>query len=405
MTASVYLNKHSDKRLKSGHLWIYSNEIDTKRNPLATFTPGQIVKIYNSFGQGFGVGYINPHSLIAIRILSFNVDEVIDEAFFYNRISLALKLRERFFDKPFYRLVFSEGDFLPGLIVDRYGDDFVLQLNTAGMEQQKSIIIEIIKSLQAQSIVIRNTSSIRSQEQLSPYTECVWGSAVESALIEENGVKFKIPLMTGQKTGWFYDHRLNRLRLKNYVKDKRILDVFSYIGGWGIQAAVFGAAEVICVDSSASALKFVDENAALNQVSSKVKTQLGDAFEVLEQFIRENKKFDTIILDPPAFIKRKKDIPQGIAAYRRLNQLAMNLLNDNGILISASCSMHLSSENLLEILQKSAVKNNKFCQVIAQGHQGPDHPLHPALPEMDYLKVFFANLMASNQLVTVHGDS
>jgi 23S rRNA (cytosine1962-C5)-methyltransferase len=199
--------------------------------------------------------------------------------------------------------------------------------------------------------------------------------------------------MTGQKTGWFYDHRMNRARLKNYVKGKKVLDLYSYIGGWGIQAAVFGAESVTCVDSSSLALSYVTKNAILNNVEDKVSSIEGDVIEVCRKLLEDGEKFDVVIVDPPAFIPRRKDQKVGERAYQKLNQLAMRLLTRDGLLVSGSCSMHLSREALVTALRLSGQTLEKRLQIIEQGAQGPDHPIVPAIPETEYLKAMFVRVL------------
>ena len=219
------------------------------------------------------------------------------------------------------------------------------------------------------------------------------GEVPDVVEIEENGTRFEVPLLSGQKTGWFYDHRVNRARAQDFAKGARVLDVFSYIGGWGVAAAAAGAKEVVCIDSSAPALDMVGRNAALNGVDDRVQGFQGDAFDALKELRLENEKFDLIIVDPPAFIKRKKDTKKGEEAYRRLNQAAMQLLSNDGIFISASCSHHLKQDNLRELLLKSSRYLERNLQIIGQGHQGPDHPVHPAIIETDYIKCLFTRVV------------
>jgi 23S rRNA (cytosine1962-C5)-methyltransferase len=203
-------------------------------------------------------------------------------------------------------------------------------------------------------------------------------------------VDFLAPVHSGQKTGWFYDHRLSRARLAHWVPGSSVLDVYSYIGGWGIQAAAFGAKRVCCVDSSAVALDGVMTNAALNQLQDRVTTRRGPATDVMAAMREEGRQFDVVILDPPAFIQRRKDLKKGITAYRRINQLGLQLLAPGGLLVSASCSMHLSRADLLSAVQQAALRAGCVTRVVEQGGQGPDHPVHPAIPETEYLKGLFA---------------
>lgn len=384
------LKKNEDRRLRSGHLWIYSNEV---ANSLTDFTPGELVIVEASNNKTLGVAYVNPHSLICARLISHDPKIILDETLLKNRLYAALQLRETIFDKPFYRLVFAESDNLPGLIVDRYADILVLQITTMGMEKLIPTIVDILqKMLSPQAILLRNDSSIRKLENLELYVKAAFGEPPQHVNLEENGVKFTAPIWEGQKTGWFYDHRLNRARLKDYVKNKRVLDVFSYLGGWGIQAAALGAKEVFCLDSSELALNYVQQNAALNNVSNKVHILAHDAFAGLTQLNDADEKYDVIILDPPAFIKKRKDIKEGINAYHRINELALRLIANNGILISASCSKHLQRDAFLDILRQTSVRSHLHLQILEQGHQGPDHPVHPAMTETDYLKAFFTHV-------------
>ncbi|EIJ42522.1 putative SAM-dependent methyltransferase [Beggiatoa alba B18LD] len=395
-SAPIFLKKHADRRLRAGHLWIYSNEIDTVKSPLNSFTAGQAVSVHTADGKTIGTGYINPHSLICVRIISRDPQISLNRSLLVHRLNIALSLRERLFKKPYYRLVFGEGDYLSGLIVDRFNDVLVVQITTAGMEQVKQEIIEALdKVLQPRAIVLRNDTNSRSLEGLNNYVEVALGELPEKVLLEENGVKFHVPVLEGQKTGWFYDHRQNRAELSRYVQGLRVLDVFSYCGAWGIQAAVAGASDVLCVDSSERALQWLTANAELNQVSERVKTAQGDAFEVL-RFLRQNEeKFDVIILDPPAFIKRRKDQKAGEQAYHRINQMATQLLSREGILVSASCSLHLARETLVEIVRATGRHIDRHVQILGQGHQAVDHPIHPAIPETDYLKALFCRILPS----------
>lgn len=390
VTATLRLKKNAERRLLGGHLWIYSNEVAVAQTPLHAFTPGQQAVIEAHNGKPVGCGYVNPHSLICARLISRNPAETLDKKLLSERLTRALQLRQRFFPQPFYRLVFGDSDYLPGLIVDRYNDVLVVQITTAGMEAVKEELkAALLEVLQPQAILLRNDSGIRELEGLPRYVEPLFGEPPQQVAIEENNARFLAPIWQGQKTGWFYDHRFNRARLRDYVAGKRVLDVFSYCGAWGVQAARFGASEVTCIDSSAQALVWLTENAELNKVSNKVKTINDDAFVALTQLHAAKEQFDVIILDPPAFIKRRKDLTEGVNAYHRLNQLALRLLSPDGILISASCSLHLQHDDLLNILRAAASRNNRELQILEQGHQALDHPLHPAIAETNYLKAFF----------------
>ncbi len=393
--APLHLKKNEERRLRNGHLWVYSNEVDIKRSPLNDFTPGQQVLVTANDGKALGVAYVNPHSLICGRLISRSATQLLDQSLLVHRLKVALSLRERLFDKPFYRLVYGDSDFLPGLVVDRFGDVLVAQLNTAGMDAMRDEVVAALqKVLKPRAILLRNDSSVRVQEGLPSSIETALGEVPEFVEIEENNTRFEVPLLSGQKTGWFYDHRLNRARVQNLAGGMRVLDVFSYIGGWGLAAATAGASEVVCVDSSSPALDMVERNAALNGVADKVQAIEGDAFDVLKALRAEREKFDLVIVDPPAFIKRRKDAKAGIEAYRRINQAAMQLLGKDGLLVSASCSYHLQRDSLRDLLLQSSRHLDRNLQIIEQGHQGPDHPVHPAIVETDYIKCLISRVVS-----------
>ncbi len=389
---TLRLNPRADYRLRHGHLWIYSNEIDNKFSSIKNLVPGDLAAIESSVGKPLGLAYINPHTLICGRMLSGDVLQKIDLSWFMQRVQQALKLRNQLFSDACYRLVYGESDFLPGLVVDRYLDVLVVQVATAGMEKHLELIIAALDTVvQPKVILLKNDGKMREVEGLATYVEWKKGTPQSTALLSENGIKFIAPIEQGQKTGWFYDHRMTRNRIRDYVKDKRVLDMFSYIGGWGIQAAAFGAKEVVLCDASEFALQYVQENAALNNLTNTT-TIVADAFATLDNLATAGEIFDVIILDPPAFVPRVKDLPKGTAAYQKLNLQAMRLLGANGILISGSCSMHLPATELQQVIHKAGLKLNRPVQILEQGHQGPDHPIHSAIPETGYLKAFIARV-------------
>lgn len=384
---SLRLKANADRRLRAGHLWVYSNEVDVAATPLNGFRPGDQAILEMANGKALGIVGVSPNNLICARLLSRDTGHVLDKSLLVHRIQVALSLRERLFDQPCYRLVYGDSDFLPGLVVDRFGDHLVVQLASATMERQKDAVVEaLVQVLKPRGILFKNDSAARDAEGLERYVDTAFGAVPEWVDLKENGVKFQAPVQAGQKTGWFYDHRLNRARLAGYVQGKRVLDLFSYIGGWGVQAAAFGASEVFCVDASAFALDGVERNAALNGVAEKITCLEGDVFAALKELKAAEERFDVVIADPPAFIKRRKDIKNGEAAYRRLNEMAMRMLSKDGILVSASCSMHLPEEDLQNILLQSARHLDRNIQLLERGAQGPDHPVHPAIPETRYIK-------------------
>ncbi|PWV62331.1 class I SAM-dependent rRNA methyltransferase [Plasticicumulans acidivorans] len=391
--APLRLKKNEERRLRAGHLWVYSNEVDTAVTPLAGFEPGQPVEVQAHNGKPLGTGYINPHSLICARLVSRDPAHPLSDSLLVHRLKVALGLRERLYPGPFYRLVHGEGDGLPGLIVDRFGDVVVVQITTAGMERMKDgVIAALDKVLKPVGILLRNDTASRKLEELDSYVEPI-GQVPEVIELSENGVRHLAPLLGGQKTGWFYDQQDNRARMFKYVRGARVLDVFSYVGGWGIQAAMHGAESVMCIDSSAPALEHAHAAAELNGIAERFSSLEGDAFEALKALRQERERFDVIVCDPPAFVKRRKDFKEGALAYRRINELAMSLLERDGILISCSCSHHMARESLAETLLAASRHLDRSLVFLEQGRQGPDHPVPPAIPETEYLKAFFSRVL------------
>jgi 23S rRNA (cytosine1962-C5)-methyltransferase len=388
------LKKNEERRLRAGHLWVFSNEVDVAQTPLTDFEPGDAVEIQDFRGAPVGSGYVNPRSLICARLVSRSARRQLDGGLLRDRLTRALALREEMYGgEPFYRLAFGESDGLPGLVVDRFGDTLVAQITTAGMERVRDEVLGALEEVVSPTgILWRNDTSSRELEGLESYVATAAGEVPDETEIRENGVRFVVPLAGGQKTGWFYDHRQNRERMTRYVRERRVLDLFSYAGGWGVQAAVAGAGAVVCVDSSEPALALATRSAALNEVGERVRTRQGDAFETLRELRAEGERFDTIILDPPAFIKRRRDAQQGEKAYHRLNKLAMELLSPGGFLVSASCSFHLSRDALLGVLLRASREVGRDLQILEEGHQAADHPVHPAIPETSYLKAFIGRV-------------
>lgn len=389
---TLYLKKREERRVYTGHPWVYSNEVDVSRGPFAGLRAGEPVAVCAHGGKRLGYGYVNPHALICVRLFS-RTQIRLTRALVHERVARALAWRQRLYETPHYRLVYGESDGLPGLTVDRYGDALVAQLTTAGIECLRDDVVDVlVELLQPATLILRNDTPARSLEGLDTQVECVLGEAPECLEVGEAGATFRVPALRGQKTGWFFDQRPNRLRLGAYVKGRRVLDVFSYCGGFAIHGALAGAREVLAIDSSAGALERVGSNAELNGVADKVATLQGDALKLLKTLGSDRERFDVIVLDPPAFIRRKKDWRNGMEAYQRLNRMALNLLDEDGVLVSASCSSYLGMPELRNLLHRAARSVGREARIIEQGHQGPDHPVHPGLPESDYLKALFAHV-------------
>ena len=386
------LKRGEDRRLSSGHLWVFSNEIDSDATPLSAFTAGDLAQVRSQRGQFLGHAYVNPHALICARILSRDPARGVDRELIDERLRAALTLRERLYREPYYRLVFGESDGLPGLVLDRYGDLLVGQIATAGMEAMKGTVAEAARALlSAAGLYWKNDSAARQLEHLPQLAEAAFGEIPAEITALEGDLRFAAPLAQGQKTGWFYDQTQNRARMTRYLwPGTRVLDVCSYAGAWAITALKAGAASASCIDSSETALDFARRNAATNGVSLAMLR--ADAFEAMKALYDRGERFDVVVLDPPAFIKRKKDLPQGQAAYRKLNQLALALIEGEGLLVSCSCSYHLAPEDLVAAIQTAARHTGRFVQILESGGQSPDHPVHPAIPETRYLKAFFCRV-------------
>lgn len=388
----LWLKPGGDRRLRSGHPWVYSNEIDVARSPLAAFQAGDAVCVRNAEGRPLGAACMEPHALICARLYDRDGSRPLDRARLRALLARALAGRQADFPgSDCYRLVYGDGDGLPGLVVDRFRDILVVQLQNAAMERYVAEVAEVLVELLAPAgILLRGDSRLRREQGLDESIVTLYGEVPDLAPLEENGVAFLAPVREGQKTGWFYDHRLARARLASYVRGARVLDVYSYIGGWGVQAAVAGAREVLCVDSSARALQGVEDNARLNGCAERVGVLRSAADAAMQALGEQGEQFDVVILDPPAFIQRRRDQKKGFKAYQRINELALRLLRPGGVLVSGSCSMHLSRADLLAAMQGAARRAGCELRVLEQCGQGPDHPVHPLIPETDYLKSIFA---------------
>lgn len=391
---TLRLRKNEERRLRAGHLWIYANEIDTAEVSLASLPAGAECVVTDAAGRALGRGFVSPNSLIAVRLFSRHAGQKFDQRFVTERLTEALALRTALFTDDCYRLVFGEADGLPGLVVDRFNETLVVQTGTHGMEQQLPLLVAALEKVTGcTTIVLKNDSGAREAEGLPLYVQAALGELPDTVTLKENGLTFTAPLADGQKTGWFYDHREARARCHALAAGKRVLDVFSYCGAWGVGAAVHGATSVTCVDASQTALDQVAKNAALSGVTDKLSCLKGDAQQVMKQLLAAGEKFDLVVLDPPAFIKRKKDYKQGLNGYHQINELALRLVQPGGYLVSASCSMHLPADELLKLMQSGARHIDRRLQVIGHVGQAADHPIHPAIAETSYLKSWFVRVL------------
>ena len=382
MFSEVYLKKNEERRILSGHLWVFSNEIDRIEGDADN---GEIVEIYDSKSKFLGTGFYNRNSLISVRILSrSNIADLY--SLIVERILNAYDLRKTLYpDRKSYRLVFSESDFLPGLIIDKYNNTFVLQVYSFGMQKNIEVVIEVLKKeFDAENIFSKNELYFRKLEGLPEEDEIYFGE-IKEEIISDGALKYKINF-TGQKTGFYFDQGDNRFLIEKFSKGKSVLDAFCNSGGFGLHASLAGASSVVFVDSSVKAVEDAEYNFKLNGLKSESEFIVSDVFDYLNKCIKEDKKFDIVILDPPAFAKGKKNLPVAIKGYEKLNRLAMSALNGNGFLVTSSCSHHLSENDFMQIIKKAAVKTGKRIQLIEFNGASLDHPVMPAMPETSYLK-------------------
>lgn len=382
----LVLKKGEDRRIRAGHLWVFSNEVDTKKSPLTDFAPGEEATLLDARGKALGSLCVNPASLICGRLHSRQADTELDEELIRERLARALAAREQYFSAPWYRLCHGEGDYLPGLVIDRYGDHLTLQVGTAAMESRRELIVRALEDLVAPaSLFFDNDIAARGLEGLSLVPESA-GPVPEFLEVPENGCRFTVACAQGQKTGWFYDQRANRREFALYARGADVLDIFSYAGGFGVTAAANGARSVAFLDASAPALELCRRNMAANAPDAAVETIGGDAFQRLAELAAAGRRFSLVSLDPPAFIKRRKDAAQGLAAYRKINLLAASLLAPGGVLATSSCSHHLESAELGRAIAHASARLGRPARILSSGAQGPDHPVHVAMPETAYLK-------------------
>ncbi|MEM7336452.1 MAG: class I SAM-dependent rRNA methyltransferase [Chloroflexota bacterium] len=390
---TITLKKGREKPVKKKHPWIFSGAIEKRDGDPEQ---GELVRIVDAQQNYLATAYYNRISQIRCRILTWDMDEVIDEAFWNGRIQTAIQHRQQLNLPPHtnaFRLINGESDFLPGLIVDKYGDYLVMQCLTAGIDARKERIAQILATLcQPKGIVERSDAYARKREGLPKTTGMLYGEAPPNALtIQENGVLFNVDLLNGQKTGFYLDQRENRTAVTQptFVQDKTVLNVFAYTGGFGLFAIQNGAKTVINIDSSIEALEQAEKNVALNSWERPDDEYLaGDAFEILRYYRNQNAQFDMIILDPPKFAKSQKDIDGACRGYKDLNWLAFRLLKPGGLLATFSCSGLVSRDLFQKVLFGAAVDAQRDVQIIQQFNHAPDHPTAITVPESAYLKGF-----------------
>jgi 23S rRNA (cytosine1962-C5)-methyltransferase len=386
----VRLRPREGRRLRAGAPWAYSNELGKLPDGLEL---GALVRLEGDDGARFGTAMLNSHSLIAARVLDRDPEAEIDAAWFRARLRAAIDLRARVCDSAFHRLVHAEADFLPGLIIDRFDDVAVVQANTAGMDR---LLPELLIALQAElaprAVVARNDTAARAQEGLAQEVALLHGTEAQAVVVEA-GLRFAIDPLAGQKTGWFFDQRGNRDRIAALAAGARMLDVFCHTGGFGLRAAAAGAASALLIDTSAPALAAASETAAQNWLAARVTTRRDDAFDAMAALAAAGEHFDIVVCDPPAFARSRKDAEAGLRAYARMARLAAALVSPGGLLFVASCSHHAPLEAFAARIAEGLFRARRTGRILATTGAGPDHPVHPALPETAYLKAQLIQLM------------
>lgn len=389
--ASIRVSPGRHKRAQLGHPWIFSNEIEM--TPAAkALAPGSIVAFAGAKGQALGTGFFNPRSLIAGRLLSRDEADI-DQTFLKDRLNRALALRRRLFDQPFYRLVHAEADGLPGLIIDRFDDTLVVQPNAAGMDHLLDQIVGALTEIIApRAILIRGDSSARKLEGLEPTVYWIGTPSDGPHEIIEGGVRFFADLSDGQKTGWFFDHTGNRALVARYASDASVLDLYCYLGGFALHAAQAGARTVLGIDRSQQALDLAVRSAKKNSLAERCAFRRSDVFDAMIDMAGDRMCFDMVIADPPAFVKSRKDLKAGARGYRKMVRLAAQLVAPGGFLFVASCSHHVSATLFAEQVRRGLSDVGRSGRILHRGNAGPDHPVHPHLPESAYLKFEFLQL-------------
>ncbi len=381
---SVQIKKGHDKRVKSGHLWLYSNEITlTAGEP----ENGDLVSVQLPDGNTFGIGFYNRNSLISLRLLSYSPFDSLGELF-RSRLLSAQSLRERVFSgSKAYRMVFSESDLLPGLIIDRYNQTFVLQINSFGMEKNINVITDLLSTdFGAVNIFSKNDMNLRSMEGLPQIDTVYKGSALQE-IITDGHLKFEINFQNSQKTGFFFDQVCNRQYMRKFCKNRRVFDGFCNSGGFGLHAMQAGARSVAFADASNEQLIQVSRNIAINELDPGSATVItGDIFESLEALHQAGEQFDVVMIDPPSFAKNKKNLFTALKGYEKLHRMALKILKDDGILATTSCSHHVSELEYQVLINRAAVGNKCNLQMLYKTGAAPDHPKHSGMDETAYLK-------------------
>lgn len=383
--ARVILKRERKRRLEQGSPWVFRTEVDRVDGEIR---PGDVVEVVNHQGHFLAKGYVNPASQIFVRVLTYNREEPIDREWAGRRVDAALAWRKRFLPGVrSCRLIYGEADFLPGLIVDRFGDVLVVQVLSLGMERLWAMIRDVlVDRLRPAGILLRNDVPVREKEGLPLGVQLAYGEVPPLVEVEENGLSFLVDVWKGQKTGYFFDQRENRLAIAPLVEGAEVLDCFSHTGAFAVHALRFGARSVLCVDQSAEALRLAEENVARNGFGGRAQFLCANAFDQLRALVEEGRKFDVVILDPPAFAKSRQALPGAIRGYKEINLRGMKLVREGGFLVTASCSWHMHRDLFLDTLTDAAVDAKKILRLVELRGAAKDHPVIHGSEESNYLK-------------------
>ena len=380
----IILKRNEDRRIRNGHLWVFSNEIDKIEEGIAN---GDLVSLLDSKSTLIGTGFYNKNSLIAVRILNTGkIDDLKED--FRKKLLNAFKLRKELYPSGnSFRLSFSESDYLPGLIIDKYNNTYVLQVYSFGMEKNISLIADILKEeFNAENIFSKNVDYFRTLEGL-PTGDKVYLGEIKNELISDSAINYLINFEKGHKTGFYFDQRDNRFFIERLVNGKTVLDAFCNSGGFGLHAAKAGASKVTFVDSSAREIESAKENFKLNNFTAETEFIEEDVFNYLEKSAASGVKFDIVMIDPPAFAKSRKNIPTAKKGYERLNKLALQCVSNGGYLVTSSCSYHITRDDFISAVNNASAKAGKSVQLIYFNSASMDHPKLPSMPETSYLKI------------------
>jgi len=389
--AVVRVKKGEGRTIKAGGAWVFDNEIDKIDGE---FENGDIVIVEDFDGYYLGTGFINTNSKITVRLLSRNKDAVIDDEFLRMRLTACVEYREKTVDMSSCRLVFGEADFLPGLVIDKFSDVLVVQSLALGIDRFKLRIIELLKEIlhakgfKIRGVYERSDAKVRKQEGMELFSGFIGEAFDTNVHIVENGVKYIVDVANGQKTGFFLDQKYNREAIKKFCKDADVLDCFTHTGSFALNAGIAGARSVLAVDASELAVEQARENARLNGLEDTVEVICEDVFDTLPRLEREGKKFDVVILDPPAFTKSRNSVKNATKGYTEINTTGMRLVKDGGILATCSCSHFMTPELFTEAVARAAKKSHKRLRQIEYRTQSSDHPILWAADESYYLKFY-----------------